>query len=104
MIDIVRAEARAHELLEEISLFVRALRRAETRERTGSETIAQLLQFAGREIQRFVPRRFTEVLERIRRIHRQVGMLRDARLTDERFRKALFVMHVIETVTALHTE
>ena len=55
MVDVVGAEARAHELLEEIRFLVRALRRAESRQRAAAARVADLRERAAGQFQRLVP-------------------------------------------------
>ena len=55
MIDVVGAEARAHQLLEEVGLLVRALRRAEAGERALAVLVAQAGEAPPGELQRLFP-------------------------------------------------
>ena len=68
VIDIVGAEAGAHQLLEQISLFVRAFGRAEAGQPLRAVAVADLLQARGGAVERLVPGRFAEMRPRIRRI------------------------------------
>src|ERR1700692_4334092 len=65
VIDIVRAEAGAHQLLEKISLFVGALGRAETGERLDAFFIPYLDETLSRDVERLLPRGLAEMRERI---------------------------------------
>ena len=60
MIDVVAAEAGAHELLEEVGLFVAALGGAEAGQRLEAVRVAQALELAGGEVECFVPGCFAE--------------------------------------------
>jgi hypothetical protein len=60
VIDIVRAETLADQLLEKIGLFVRGFGRAEARDRLGAMSGVVVLQSLRRERQRLLPRRLAE--------------------------------------------
>src|SRR3954453_20371841 len=60
-VDVVRAEARADELLEEVGLLVGALRRAEARDRPRAVLVVNALEPARGEVERLLPRRLAEV-------------------------------------------
>ncbi len=75
VIDIVGAEAGAHQLLEQIRLFVGALGRTETGERFHALLVANLDQAPGRDIERLFPGSFAEMREGIGRIDLVVGVL-----------------------------
>src|SRR5690348_13552884 len=104
VIDIVGAEARAHQLLEEIGLFVRALGRAEAGERLAAMLIANARQALSRAVERLVPCGATEMRPGIGRIKRLMGVLRHAFLADERHRQAMGMMHVIEAEAAFDAQ
>ena len=61
VVDVVRAEAGADELLEEVGLLVRALRRAEACDRARSAHRVDLAQPAGDEVERLLPGGLPEV-------------------------------------------
>ncbi|MNC84887.1 hypothetical protein D3C83_04560 [compost metagenome] len=66
VVHVVRAEAGAHQLLEQVGLLVGALGRAEAGQRMLAIAITDLSQLAGSEIQRFLPARLAEILQRVR--------------------------------------
>src|SRR5688572_26042933 len=104
MIDVVGAEAGAHQLLEEVCLLVGAFRRAEAGERPSATLVAYGLQLGGCQIERLVPARLAEILEGIRGIHREVRVLRHAGLADEGLGEPLLVMYVVEAVAPLDAQ
>ena len=75
VIDVVGAEAGAHQLLEQISLLVRALGRAEAGERLRAVAIADRLEPGGGAIERLLPGRLAEMRPRIGGIDAVVGVL-----------------------------
>src|SRR5581483_12289018 len=60
VVDVVRAEDRAHELLEDVRLLDGALGGAEARERGGAVRRAGRGQAGGDEVERLVPARLAE--------------------------------------------
>ena len=104
MVDVVGSEAGSHQLLEQIGLFVRALRGAETGERLRAITVADLHQPRGCAIERLLPRRRAEMRPRIGRIDQIVGRFPDAVLADHRLGQALWIADVVESEAALHAE
>ena len=60
MVDVVAAEAGAHQLLEQVGFFVAALGRAEAGQRLAAVAVADLAQPAAGEFQRFFPGGFAE--------------------------------------------
>ena len=73
VIDIVGAEAGAHQLLEQIGFLVRAFGRAEAGERLDALLVADPDQAPGRDVERLLPGGFAEMRERIGRIDLVVG-------------------------------
>src|SRR5262245_64065208 len=104
VIDVVGAEAGAHQLLEEISLLVRALGRAEARERLRTVAVANCLEAAGGAVKRLLPGRLAEMRPRIGGIDELVRHLGDAVLADHRLREALRIVHIVEAEAALDEE
>ena len=76
VIDVVRSEAGAHQLLEQIRLFVRAFGGAETGERPLAVGIAGLAQALGRDVERFFPGGLAEDLLPVLGIDDEVLVLR----------------------------
>ena len=104
VIDIVGAEAGAHQLLEQIGLFVRALGRAEAGKRARAVAVADFLQARRGALHRLVPGGFAEMRERIGRIDQIVGGLADAVLAHQRLHQALRIADIVETEAALDAQ
>ena len=98
MIDVVRSEPGSDELLEEIRLFVGALRRTESGERALAVRVADVAQSLRGKVERFVPGRLAEHLMPPVGIDGEVLVLRHAGLANERFGEPVPVLHVIEAV------
>ena len=104
VIDIVGAEAGAHQLLEQIGLFVRAFRRTEAGKSLRALLLADLQEALRRLVERLVPGRLAEMRPGIRRVDEFVRDFRHALLADHRLQDALRIVHVIEAEAALHAE
>ena len=104
MIDVVRAEAGAHQLLEEVRLFVGAFGGAETGERPLAVGIADLTKSLGRDVERFFPGGLAEDVLPVVGIDDEVLVLRHARLADQRLGQAMLVLNVVEAVAALDAQ
>ena len=104
VIDVVGAEAGAHELLKEVRLFVRSLGRAEAGERARAMPVPNLPQALSRAVERFLPARFPEVGQRIRRVDVDIGGLRRVLPADQRRRQPVGMTHVVEAEAALDAE
>ena len=104
VVDIVGAEAGAHQLLEQIGLLVRALGRAESGERAGALAVADFLQAGGGAVERLLPGGGTEVAHRMAGVERIVDVLRRAVLADQRLGEPLRIVHVVEAEPALDAE
>ena len=104
MVDVVAAKAGAHELLEQVGLFVAALGRAEAGERLRAVRVAQLRQAAAGELERLFPGRLAEDVEDAVRVHRRVGALGRVGAADQRHAQALRVVRVVEAVAALDAQ
>ncbi len=104
MVDVVAAESGTQEFLKEVRLFVGALCRAEAGERPLAVRISDPAQFGRREIERLFPGSLAEDFERIRRIHREIGALRDPGFANERLGQTLGMRNVIEAVSTLDTK
>ena len=101
MIDVVGAEARADELLEQVGLLVGRLGRAESGERVGAVTVADVRQAAGGARERLLPRGGPEMRRGIGGIDAVVGTFPDAILADQRLSQPVRVAHVVEAEPAL---
>jgi hypothetical protein len=104
MIDIVGAETGAHQLLEQVSLFVGAFGRAEAGQRLRPVAVADFLQTASGAVERFLPSRFAEVSPGIRRIDIFMRDFWHAVLADHRLEQALRIGHVIEAEASFHAK
>src|SRR6202040_3559660 len=104
MVDVVGAESGANQLLEEISLLVRAFRRAEAGERLRAVAIADFRQSGRGTVERFVPGRLAEMRPRVRRVDPFVRNLWHAVLADQRPQQSLRMGNIVEAETAFHAE
>ena len=96
VIDIVGAEAGAHQFLEQIGLLVRPLGRAEAGERFHALSVTYADETLGGEIERFFPRRLAEMREGVGGIDLVVGILLRIRQPHQRLCQAMRVMDVVE--------
>ena len=104
VIDVVGFEARAHELLEQVGLLVRALRRAEARQRLAAALVENLLEPLGRARQRLFPRGFAEDLEAVSVRFGAVHIARRVVAADERLREALRRSDIVVAEAAFDAE
>src|ERR1700682_4460769 len=104
VIDIVGAEAGAHQLLKKIGLLVGALGGTKTSERLGAVAIANCFQAGGRAVERFLPSRGPEMRPWIGGIDRVMRVLAHAVLADHRFRQAMRMVHIVKAEAALHAQ
>src|SRR4051812_12186946 len=104
VIDIVGAEPGAHELLEQICLFIRAFGGAEAGERTGAVAITNLYEACGRALHRLVPGRRAEMRPWIGGVDEIIGGLADAVLANHGLRQALRIGDVVKAEAALDAE
>src|SRR5712691_9727024 len=102
VIDIVGAEAGAHQLLKEIGLLVGALGGAKTGKRPRAVAIANFFQAGGGAVERFLPRRGPKMRPWIGGIDRVMRVLAHAILADQRLRQTMRMVHVVEAEAALH--
>src|SRR5947209_19743489 len=99
MVHIIRAEARAHQLLEQVGLFVGPFGGAETGERTLAIRIPDLTKSLGRGFERFFPGGLAEDLPPVVGIDNEILALGDAGLADQGLGEAMPVLNVIEAVS-----
>src|SRR5262249_6912003 len=104
VIHVVGAEARAHELLEEVSLLVRTLGRAESCKRLGTVAVADPLEPRGVAVERLLQWRGAEMHPGICRIARIVRVPGHAVLTHERLHEAMGMADVVEAEATLDAE
>src|SRR5687767_9260898 len=104
VIDVVGAEADAHQLLEQVRFLVAALGRAKASHRRTTELLLDAAQSASGQIQRFFPACFTKSLERIRRVDQVVRVLQHALTSDQRRLQSLRMMDVVEAETTFYAQ
>src|SRR5581483_4409527 len=104
VVDIVGAEAGAHQLLEQVGLFVRALGRAEAGERLGAVAVADGLEAGGGAVERLLPGGLAEMRPRIGRVDKLVRHLGHAVLADHRLQQALRIADIVEAEAAFDAE
>ena len=120
VVDVVGAEARADQLLEEVGLLVRALRRAEAGERLGPMGVADRAEALAHEIECLLPARLTERRHDLAVVDDATGLATAAPLAshvgreralgvvlvapDERLRQTLRVHRVVPAVAALDAQ
>ena len=118
VIDVIRPEAGAHQLLHQVGLLVGTLRRAEARQRLAAVAAANLRESAGGDIERLFPGCLAKVGVRIGRIDFSLGVLGGVVAADERHFQPVRVLDVVEpkaafdaqavvigrTVTSLHRD
>src|SRR5215213_8219842 len=96
MIDIVGAKAGAHELLEQIGLFVRTLGGTEAGERARTVAITDFHETGSSALHRLVPCCGAEMRPRVGWINQIIGGLADAVLADHRLRQPLWIGDIVE--------
>ncbi len=104
VVDVVGAEAGPDQLLDQVGLLVRALGRAEARERLGPVPIADRAKAARGDVQRLLPVGLPEMGPGIGGIEVGLDVLGDARLADHRPHQAVRVAHVVEAEAALDAQ
>src|SRR2546426_4795150 len=103
VVNVVGAEAGAHQLLEQISLFVGPLCRAEARQGVAI-FLPDALQPLGRSRQGFLPRGLAENLAPVARIDYEVGRFFDPFFSDQRLRQPVRMVRIVEAVAPLDAE
>ena len=104
VVDVVAAEAGAHQFLEQVGLFVAALRAAEAGERLRAVRVTQAPQCAAGKVERLFPGRLAEHARPVGRVRRHRRVFRYTGLADQRLRQTLRVARVIEAEAALHAQ
>jgi hypothetical protein len=104
VVDVVRAEPGADQLLDEVGLLVRPLGRAEAGKRARAVAIADRAQALRGPVQSLLPARLAEMGERIGRIDVVVDHLRDTVLADQRPHQAMGMIDVVEAEAALDAQ
>ena len=104
VIDVVRSESGADQLLEQVGFLVRALGRTETGERSLAVRVADVSQSLRGKGERLVPGRFAEHAAPVVGIDGEVLALLHPRLADERRGEPMLVLHVVEAVPALDAQ
>ncbi len=103
VVDVVGSKARAHQLLEQVGLLVRALGRAESGERVAAPGVANAPQALRRAVERLLPGGLAEMREGIGGVDVDV-VLAHAIAPDERHGQPVGVVDVVEAEAALHTQ
>ena len=105
VVDVVRAEALADELLEQIGFLVRALGRAEAGERVAAMLVSNGSLEPGRgAVERFLPGCFAEDALPVAAFELHVGVLGYAVAADQRLRQAVGMVDVVEAEAALDAQ
>ena len=104
VVHVVGAEARAHQLLHQIRLFVGSFRRSESGQSLGSVAVSNAFETRGGDVQRLFPARFPEVGKGISRIHLAIGTLGRVIPADEGLGEPVGVRHVVESEPSLHAQ
>ena len=104
VIHVVGAEPLADQLLDEVRLLVRALRRPEAGERGAAVAVADRGEPARRAIERLLPARLAEVGEGVRGVDLAVGGLRCVVAPDEGGGETMGMGHVVEAEPPLHAQ
>ena len=104
MVDVVGAKARAHQLLDQVGLLVRALRRAEARERRGAVALENPAQARSRDVEGLVPARFAEVGVGVGRVEIEGCGFGRVVAPDQRRGQAVGMTHIVEAEAALDAE
>ena len=102
VIDIVVAEARADQLLEQIGFFVGAFGRAEAGNGFVAVLLGDLGEAGGGKVERLFPTRLAEMGVGVGGI--DVDALGQARLPDQRLHQPLRIGHIVEAEAALDAE
>src|SRR5262249_21312982 len=104
VIDIVRAEALPDQLLKEIGLLVRALRRAEAGDTLRPLLVMRCLEAGRRQRERLLPRRLPEHLRPLAARELHIRILGHSVLADEWTREAIGMVDVVEAEASLDAE
>jgi hypothetical protein len=104
VIHVVRAEAGAHQLLEQVRLLVRSLGRAKPGQSAGAVGVADAGQPAARPVERLLPARLAEMRPRVGRINLVLRVLGHVRQPNQRAHQAVRVVDVVEPETAFHAQ
>ena len=103
MVHVVAAKTGTHELLEQVSLFVAALGAAEAGKGLFAVGVAQALELAGGQFERFIPRCFPEHGGPIGRVavkvFKRLGVFWHTRFADQRDCQALGAGCIVKTET-----
>src|SRR5688572_31984451 len=103
MVDVVRTEPCAHQLLEEVRLLVGALGRAEAGERVAIP-VSDLNQTLRGGLESLFPGRFAKYRRPIAGIDHEVRRLGDAVSSDQRLCQPVRMVRVVESIAPLHAQ
>ena len=104
MVHVVGAEARAHELLHQVGLFVGTLGRAVTRQGAAAVPVSYVPETRGRRLQRLLPGGLPEMAVGIRRIDVRRSILGGVLATNQRHGEPVRVADVVEAEPALDAQ
>src|SRR5690606_6602488 len=104
VIDVVRAKAGPHQLLEQVGFLVAALRRSEAGERRRTVRVAEADQAPAGEIERFLPRGLAELVAPVGGNPPEARLLRGAGLAHQRDPQALATGRVVEAEAPLDAQ
>jgi hypothetical protein len=104
VVDVVGAEAGADQLLDEVGLFVRTLRRAESGQRAAAVAITDAAEAGRGALQRLLPGGFAEVGQGIAGVGQALGVFRRGVAADQRPHQPVRVRDVVEAEAALDAE
>ena len=105
VVDVVAAEAGAHQLLEQVGLFVAALGRAEAGERLLAVRVANPRAACRRRSRAPLPTSLRGTRRMTRsRVHHEVAALRRVGAPDQRLGQPLRMVRVVEAVAALDAQ
>ena len=104
VVDIVRPERSADQLLEEIRLFVRPLGRAEPGDRVATMAVTHFREPGGSDIQSFFPRCFAEMGRWVSGVDLVVPAFADTVLADQWNREPMRVVHIVQPEAAFYAQ
>ena len=109
VVDVVRAKAGTHQLLEQVRFFVGAFRAAKARQRFRPAAVfhtpvTNLGERTASQVERLFPCGFTKYVAPVFRVHPEVTVLRHTGLANQRHRETLLMVRVVKTKAPFHTQ